>query len=714
MKQAVLFVSIVLIIFFYGLGQALCQTPSQLVIGLMSSVRSLKLDPGIENSLLVKLKGANGALSSLNVNHYKEASINKLNAFKNEVEALAGKFLTEDQAKGLLGQADLVIKRINGTTIDVIGISGGIVEISDTSSPIYGASVLIPSGALSSEELITIVEELSPEPLPTNLTSAGPVVQFGPEGLTFSQPVTISVPYSEISGIPEEKIKIYTFNKTSNRFEEVPVTRRDPEKNLLYAEVYHFSPFQPAAPSGDPDAPYFDWTILVNVTRPSGGKMTHRNALVIHPQCGEGSDVYCVPDHISSLKVTGPMELTYDFIKGDYWFDAFNKYVLRDFLGRDVPFKWYYAQEYRAEDLPSGEYTFEVTDIYGKKSSITRTLSVDPIPCVDSATIQICRILDESNTNCLEWSQADWFEALPTDKPLKIKWDPVFYGGKIAYYDVRIYNSYDSGLPIYRSSLTADTEITISASIVGRILLPNAVYQLNVFAWDDYTRNNSHNRSHSSLVRFATGSVSLSNFPIFSLARVVTNHYPDNYYELLYTAQVRRGVGGPIMGPNEVSISATGPDGSAVQLTNYTSGTFWQAIPKPASYQTGGYIFKAVDNEGRETYLRDYFNKARLLPLPILISPNNGEVVYTLTPTFSWSPVDGAKTYHLLVEKLEGNQWQTVFFKSWLNETEFTLPGGILENGKNYRWRIRAYDSYADSLVDNRSNSVYRYFSTPQ
>lgn len=714
MKQVILFMSIVLIIFFNSLNQALCQTTSQLVIGLMSSVRSLKLDQGIENSLLVKLKGANEALSSLDVNLYKNTSINKLNAFKNEVEALAGKFLTEEQAKGLLGQADLVIKRINGTAIDVIGISGGIVEISDASSPIYGASVLIPPGALSSEEPITIVEELSPAPLPTNLTLAGPVVQFGPEGLTFSQPVTISVPYSEISGILEEELKIYTLNKISGLFEEVPVARRDTEKNLLYAEVYHFSPFQPAAPTGDPNAPYFDWTILVNVTRPSGGKMTHRNASVIHPECGEESDFYCVPDRISSLKVTGPGELSYDFIKGDYWFDAYNKYVRLDFLGQKVLFKWYYAGEYRSEDLPNGEYTFEVTDIHGKKSSITRTLSVDPIPCVDSATIQICRVLDESNSNCLEWSQADGFEELPTDKPLKIKWDPVFYGEKIAYYDVRIYNSYDFGLPIYRSSLTADTEITIGADIIGRILLPNGVYQLNVFAWDDYTRHNSHNRSHSSLIRFATGSVSLSNFPIFTLARIVTNHYPDNYYELLYSAQVRRGIVGPIMGKDEVSIYVTGPDGSVVYLNDYASGTFWKAIPYPTSYQTGEYIFKAVDNEGREIYLRDYFNKARLLPLPILISPSNGKMIDTLTPRFSWNPVDGAKTYHLLVEKLEGGQWQTVFFKSWLNGTEFTLPGGILENGKNYRWRIRAYDSYADSLVDNRSNSVYWYFSTAQ
>lgn len=711
MRKIFLFSVIVLLVLSFNWDQASCQTPSQLVVGLMSSVRSLRLEPGIENSLLAKLEGANQALLSLNVNRYKNGSTNKLKAFKNEVKALRGKFLTEQRAEGLLRQADLIIRRINETTINVLGTSGGIVEVSDTSSPIYGASVSIPPGALSSEEAITIVEELSPAPISTNLISAGPVVQFGPEGLTFSCPVTISVPYFEIPGIEEDKLRLYTYNRRSQLFEEITVTARDPEKNLLYAEVTHFSSFQAASPSGEPDAPYFAWTILLNVTRPDGGRWIHRNAKVIHPDCSEDSDFYCIPDHITSLTVTGPGELTYDFIKGDYWFDVYHKF-LNEHFGLDLPFHWYYAHENISGDLPSGENTFQGTDISGTTFSITRNLSVDPIPCVDRNTIQICRVLDESNTNCLEWSPAHGFEGLPIDKPIKVKWEPIFYGGKTVYYQVRIFNSGDGNLPIYRSSLTTATEVTVPANLVSGILIDNAVYHLQVWAFDDATIPNSHNRSFSYTGRFATGNVSLSDFPIFTFARVVTNNY-GGYHELLYSAQAKQGVSGGILGRGGVTISATGPDGNTVQLTEYTSGAFWYVIPNPTSYQTGEYIFKAVYPDGREVYLRDYFNRARLLPVPSLSSPSNGEVITTLTPTFSWKPVDGAKTYHLLVEKSEGGQWKTIFSKIWMKETKYTLPAGILESGKTYRWRIRAYDSYADSLVDNRSNSVYWLFYTP-
>jgi len=81
-----------------------------------------------------------------------------------------------------------------------------------------GISLVVPSGAATSNSTVTVRELQepfhmtmwqSPEEAGTNPTVVGPVVDFGPEGTTFSEPVTVSIPYSQMAlpaGVSEDSI----------------------------------------------------------------------------------------------------------------------------------------------------------------------------------------------------------------------------------------------------------------------------------------------------------------------------------------------------------------------------------------------------------------------------------------------------------------------------------------------------------------------------
>ena len=137
--------------------------------------------------------------------------------------------------------------------------------------------------------------------------------------------------------------------------------------------------------------------------------------------------------------------------------------------------------------------------------------------------------------------------------------------------------------------------------------------------------------------------------------------------------------------------------------------------PIPLSLLSGQYVFKAVDRQGNEVYLRDVLNRPKLLPLPVLRSPDNNSTLQTTTPTFVWDPADGAKMYSVqMEEEVSPNTWGRMFIGVWTYGTTYDLPSGYLTPGARYRWRVRANDGDSVGTVDNRSVSVYRYFTVQE
>ena len=77
-------------------------------------------------------------------------------------------------------------------------------------------------------------------------------------------------------------------------------------------------------------------------------------------------------------------------------------------------------------------------------------------------------------------------------------------------------------------------------------------------------------------------------------------------------------------------------------------------------------------------------------PPPTLISPENGSIVRTLTPTFEWEEISDADLYELSIEDSSHTE---IYNNNSIITTSFTLPEGILSDGSVYYWRVKAHNS---------------------
>jgi hypothetical protein len=130
-----------------------------------------------------------------------------------------------------------------------INSSGGTVAVTSSSSPLAGTQVTIPVNALIINATITISQTDAPSGLPGQ--SAGPCVDFGPNGTQFSSPVEIALPYLDednngiVDGtdIPEDQVKVWYFNETTQAWENIPIVSQDTDLNFVYISLTHFSEY---------------------------------------------------------------------------------------------------------------------------------------------------------------------------------------------------------------------------------------------------------------------------------------------------------------------------------------------------------------------------------------------------------------------------------------------------------------------------------------
>lgn len=126
--------------------------------------------------------------------------------------------------------------------------TGGKLEVTDEWSNISGVGVSIPSNALSMDAVITISEVTDVPPFPEGVIGIGYPVDFGPDGLVFSSPVTITMTYTQedldVAGVTDpNELKIYYYNSSSEAWEEIPVESIDIQNMLLTVKVWHFTIF---------------------------------------------------------------------------------------------------------------------------------------------------------------------------------------------------------------------------------------------------------------------------------------------------------------------------------------------------------------------------------------------------------------------------------------------------------------------------------------
>jgi len=149
----------------------------------------------------------------------------------------------------------------------VIGPEGGVVEVTDPESPIFGAKLVVTAGALSEDTVITISEG---DPLPDILgfTPEGVPIEILPDGLMFDALCTVTIPYADAnndgiedtSGIDEDFLLPYYYDFENGVLVHMETTARDMDNNTVSFETNHLTHYIIYCPKVRPNVHWIvDW-----------------------------------------------------------------------------------------------------------------------------------------------------------------------------------------------------------------------------------------------------------------------------------------------------------------------------------------------------------------------------------------------------------------------------------------------------------------------
>ncbi len=127
----------------------------------------------------------------------------------------------------------------NTEASDTIGTDGGRVEVGEIGSPLNGCFVDIPSGALTSTNIISIA--IPEQSLEFEGDTTGTFVELLPNGLEFNQPIEIGIPIPQ--SMDPDSTRIYVYDNDEHLWDILPIKRIDPENNILVVSTTHFSTY---------------------------------------------------------------------------------------------------------------------------------------------------------------------------------------------------------------------------------------------------------------------------------------------------------------------------------------------------------------------------------------------------------------------------------------------------------------------------------------
>jgi hypothetical protein len=115
----------------------------------------------------------------------------------------------------------------------------------------------------------------------------------------------------------------------------------------------------------------------------------------------------------------------------------------------------------------------------------------------------------------------------------------------------------------------------------------------------------------------------------------------------------------------------------------------------------GTYTFHVISN-GIDVTTQDTQNVNRSMPIPNFISPENGDLLTSSTPTVEWTAVsypDITIYYRLVIDDLNGNRIYSSSRQAGM--LSVTVPKGLLQAGQSYIMQIRVSDSNDWIATDN-------------
>ena len=404
-----------------------------------------------------------------------------------------------------------------------------------------------------------------------------------------------------------------------------------------------------------PPLPSFSWVVVRSEDRPVGLQWSV-GARVVGPS----------PAEVRELKVTGPGGFQYIFTEDDI--------LQSEFSGL---FYW----RGLTNPLSNGTYTFTATDLMGRTATSNVNFTSASVPRVDSSTMS------------------------PSNNTYTGTTTPTFSWGSVGsgdyYYRIHIFDWNYQEADIYYSSYIQETQFTIPSGY----LLPDTPYEWRVEVFDSSQKN----RSVTNDLSFSTGS-----YPYTLDIQGFT--WSNNTYYWGTRKSLLALVLGPL--PTHItSLAVTGPGG--FNHTFKESEICWvRSIGNVYVYWEAGlpadgtYDYNIVDTFGGS----DSFSKEQTsVVIPIVerssMSPGNNAYLDTLTPTFTWSAVEGSPRYY----RISINDWKerySVYQSQRSTDLFATVPAGVLKPERSYKWRVEVFDDPDRLVADNQSSSGWNCFTT--
>ena len=127
----------------------------------------------------------------------------------------------------------------------MIGSDGGIIEVTDPSSLLFGVKVEIPKGALNTKTNVTIdISDINPS-YNINSEVSSSIIELEATNVSFfEKPVLVTVPYDDNSIYDNRYIGLFHYNKSNDTWDSTTTINIDTINHTITAATMHFSLFQ--------------------------------------------------------------------------------------------------------------------------------------------------------------------------------------------------------------------------------------------------------------------------------------------------------------------------------------------------------------------------------------------------------------------------------------------------------------------------------------
>lgn len=180
--------------------------------------------------------------------------------------------------------------------------------------------------------------------------------------------------------------------------------------------------------------------------------------------------------------------------------------------------------------------------------------------------------------------------------------------------------------------------------------------------------------------------------------------------------------------PSQINLSWTdNSTGETVfKIERSLNGVFWSLIDSVGANTT------VYSNTGLFSDTRYYYrvfarspfgvsgnsnevNTYTMLIAPFLISPANGAINVSVTPTLSWGQQGSASNYHVQISLNDANfnSGNIIFNDSQIVPTSVTIPSGYLGETQNYYWRVRSMKPTSSSLFTSGFHFITMQYPGP-